>query len=248
MHASKLAKKNNILYHRILLKLSGKIFAGKREFGIDPDTVDYLTKEIIEAHKLGVQIAIVVGGGNIFRGKEIEKLLDIPRVVSDYVGMLSTAINGLVLQASLEKHGLETRMLTAIEIAKLAEPYIRRRALKHLNKGRIIIFTCGIGTPFITTDTAAALRGIEIDADAILKGTQVEGVYDQDPFTNKNAKMFRNLSYHDILHSKLGIMDLTAVTLCEERKIPIIVFNMKKKGNLLRIIKGEPCGTFIGQK
>lgn len=233
------------MYHRILLKLSGEIFSGESKFGIDSNILIRLTKEITEIHKLYVQIGIVIGGGNIFRGAQDAKKLRIERVVGDYVGMLSTVINGLVLQNILEEQGVPTRLMSAIEISKLAEPYIRRRAIRHMEKGRIVLFACGTGNPYFTTDTAAVLRGIEIGADAILKGTKVDGVYSADPYKDSKAKLYKKLTYNDVIAKRLGIMDLTAITLCSENKLPIIVFNIKTQGNLKKAVTGTSIGTIV---
>lgn len=233
------------MYNRILLKLSGQIFAGRQKFGIDSNTLEYLTHEIVDVHNLGVQVALVVGGGNIFRGSSDATKLGIEHVVGDYAGMLSTVINAIILQGVLERMNKVTRLMSAIEVAKLAEPYIRRRAIRHLEKGRIVLFAAGTGSPYFTTDTAAILRGIEIRADAVLKGTKVDGVYSSDPKNGKPAKLYKKLSYSEVLSKKLRIMDLTAITLCSENKLPIIVFNVRKKGNLKKVVEGKPVGTLI---
>lgn len=234
------------MYKRILLKLSGEIFAGTKRFGVDYPALTYLANEIADAHNTHTEIALVVGGGNIFRGAKAGSL-DIDRVVGDYVGMVSTVINALVLQNALEKLNKVTRVMSAIEVAKLAEPYIRRRAIRHLEKGRIVLFASGTGNPYFTTDTAAVLRGIEIGAEIILKGTKVDGVYSTDPekARYKSPILYDKLSYSKVLRDKLGIMDLTAITLCLENKLPIRVFNIKEKGNLKKVVEGEPIGTLI---
>lgn len=233
------------MYKRILLKLSGEIFAGENKFGVDSNILNRVTKEIAEIHKLKIQTGIVIGGGNIFRGEAEAKKLGIERVVGDYVGMLATVINGLILQNELEKEGVPTRLISAIEVSKLAEPYIRRRAIRHLEKGRVVLFACGTGNPYFTTDTAAVLRGIEICADVILKGTKVEGVYSADPHKDSKAKFYKKLTYHDVLKAGLKVMDLTAITLCSENKLPILVFNIKTPGNLKKVITGKPIGTIV---
>lgn len=233
------------MYKRILLKLSGEIFAGENKFGIDSKILTRVTKEIAEIHKLKIQIGIVMGGGNIFRGEADARKLGIERVVGDYVGMLATVINGLILQNALEEQGAPTRLMSAIEVSKLAEPYIRRRAIRHMEKGRIVLFACGTGNPYFTTDTAAVLRGIEINADVILKGTKVEGVYSADPNKDKKAKLYKKLSYNDVLKDRLQVMDLTAITLCSENKLPIIVFNIKTLDNLKKVVTGENIGTLV---
>lgn len=235
---------SQIAYKRILLKLSGEDLLGKQKFGIDPDVLSRLADEIIEVKNLGVQIAIVIGGGNIFRGVAgIKQGFD--QVTGDQMGMLATLINSLALQSTLEKRNVHTRLLSAIRIEEIAEPYIRRRAIRHLEKGRIIILGAGTGHPYFTTDTAAALRAIEIGADVILKGTRVDGIYDSDPEKNKEAFKFTEINYMDVIKMGLRVMDLTAFTLCQENKIPIIVFNMNIPGNLKRIILGEKIGTKV---
>ncbi len=232
------------VYKRILLKLSGEILEGKLEVGIDIDELKNITAEIKSVYELGVQIAIVIGGGNIFRGLEgIEVGID--RVVGDQMGMLATIINSLALQASLENVGIPTRVMTSISMQQLAEPYIRRRAIRHLEKGRVVILGGGTGSPFFTTDTAAALRAAEIRADVILKGTKVDGVFDSDPFKNRDAKMFKEITHKEVLERGLGVMDATAISLSGENRIPIIVFNILKKGNLFRVVTGEQIGTRV---
>jgi len=233
------------MYKRILLKLSGEILRGEQKFGIDPIALKYLVQEITEAHKPGVELAIVIGGGNIFRGAKDAEKLGIERVVADYVGMLATVTNALILQNALEESGKITRLMSAIEVAELAEPYIRRRAIRHLEKGRIVLFASGTGNPYFTTDTAAVLRGIEIGADIIYKGTKVDGVYSGDPEKEKNVKFYKKLSYSKVLKENLRVMDLTAITLCSENKLPIRVFNIREKGNLKKVIQGKEIGTLI---
>ncbi len=233
------------MYKRVLLKLSGEMLKGKQEFGIDPIVLKYLANEIVEIHNSGIELALVVGGGNIFRGAKDAAKLGIKRAVADYVGMLATVINTLILQNALEELGESTRLMSAIEVAELAEPYIRRRAIRHLEKGRIVLFASGTGNPYFTTDTAAVLRGIEIEADIILKGTKVDGVYSGDPEKDKNVEFYKKLSYSKILKENLRIMDLTAITLCSENKLPIRVFNISKKNNLKKIIEGTKIGTLI---
>jgi uridylate kinase len=233
-------------YQRILLKLSGEILAGTAGHGIDEAVMGGLAEEIREIHALGVQIGIVTGGGNIFRGLAAStKGMD--RVGADYMGMLATVINGLALQHALEKRGLYTRVMSAIEMERVCEPYIRRRAVRHLEKGRIVIMAAGTGNPYFTTDTAAALRAIEIGADVILKATKVDGVYSGDPLKDPDATFFPHITYKDILERGLGVMDLTAVTLCKENRLPILVFNIGRRGNLLRVIQGEMIGTSVGE-
>jgi uridylate kinase len=232
-------------YHRVLLKLSGEALMGKKAFGIDESILVCLSNEIREVTSLGVQVALVVGGGNIFRGIGSGRALGIDRASADYMGMLATIINSLALQGALERVGLDTRVLSAIEMKAIAEPYIRRRALRHLEKGRVIIFAAGTGNPFFTTDTAAALRAIEINADVILKATKVDGVYDRDPMADSKAKMFQRLTYLDVLKKKLKVMDTTAISLCMDNGLPIVVFNLTRKGNTLKAVAGEKIGTVV---
>jgi uridylate kinase len=233
------------VYRRILLKLSGEALMGKQEFGIDPEVLSDLSAEVRELVKLGVQTALVVGGGNIFRGIRTSKEYGIDRASADYMGMLATVINCLALQERLERDGVTTRVLSAIEMRAIAEPYIRRRALRHLDKGRVVIFAAGTGNPYFTTDTAAALRAMEINADAILKATKVDGVYDRDPMLHKKAKKFTELTYIDVLQKKLKVMDATAISLCMDNLLPIVVFNLTKRGNVIRVVKGEKIGTVV---
>lgn len=235
---------SEIVYKRILLKLSGEDLLGEQKFGIDPNVLSRLAEEIIDVKNLGVQVAIVIGGGNIFRGVAGVKH-GFDQVTGDQMGMLATLINSLALQNALEKRNAHTRLLSAIRIEEIAEPYIRRRAIRHLEKGRIIILGAGTGHPYFTTDTAAALRAIEIGAEVILKGTRVDGIYDSDPEKNKEAFKFTEINYADVIRMGLRVMDLTAFTLCQENKIPIIVFNNKIPGNLKRIILGEKIGTKV---
>jgi uridylate kinase len=231
-------------YKRILLKLSGEALMGDREYGIDDSILRRYAEEIKSVQSIGVEVGIVIGGGNIYRG--VEKSTDgIDKVTGDHMGMLATVINALALQSALEHAGLRTRCQSAINMERIAEPYIRRRAIRHLEKGRIVIFAAGTGNPYFTTDTAAVLRAIEIQADAILKGTRVDGVYDSDPEKNSAAKYYPQISYTDVLKHNLKVMDLTAITLSQENKLPIIVFNMNKTGNLCKIVKGEPVGSRV---
>ncbi|MGH2574949.1 MAG: UMP kinase [Ignavibacteria bacterium] len=236
--------KTNTRYKRVLLKLSGESLCGKNDFGIDVKILDYLTDEIRKVYELGVEIGVVIGGGNIYRGLSA-KAQGIDEVTGDQMGMLATIINSLALQNSLEKKGIFTRLLSAIDIHKIAEPFIRRRAIRHIEKKRIVIFGAGTGNPYFTTDTAASLRALEINADVILKGTRVDGVYSHDPEKKADAKMFNKISYADVLSKKLKIMDLTAFTLCQENNIPIIVFNMNKKDNFKKVVLGDKIGTLI---
>ena len=231
-------------HKRILLKLSGESLMGDQNHGIDPFRLDNYAKEIKEIQKEGVEVAIVIGGGNIFRGVSgASKGMD--RVQADYMGMLATVINGLALQTALEDNDIPTRLQTAIKIEAIAEPYIKRKATRHLEKGRVVIFGCGTGNPFFTTDSAAVLRAIEINADVILKGTRVDGIYDEDPEKNKNAVKFDSLSFDEVLKRGLKIMDTTAFTLSQENNLPIIVFDMNTKGNLKKIINGKSIGTKV---
>jgi uridylate kinase len=235
------------IYKRIVLKLSGEALQGVKEHGIDNDALVSLAKQIKQVKDSGVQVAIVLGGGNIFRGQENtqERGLDMDRSVADYMGMLATIINGLALQNVLERMSVPTRVLTAIEMQRVAEPYIRRRAIRHLEKGRIVIFVAGTGNPYFTTDTAAALRAMEINADVILKATKVDGVYSRDPLKDPKAKKFASLKYIDVLKRGLKVMDATAVSLCMDNKLPIVVFNLTKQGNIKRAVSGERIGTIV---
>ena len=231
-------------YQKILLKLSGEALQGKENIGISVDSLKAISKEIVEIHSLGVEIAIVIGGGNIFRGIA-GAAIGMDRSAADYMGMLATVINSLALQDSLEGEGIVTRVQSALEIRQVAEPYIRRRAIRHLEKGRVVIFAAGTGNPFFTTDTAATLRAREIGADVILKATKVDGIYDKDPLKHTDAKIFKQLSYMEVLNKDLKVMDATAISLCREGKIPIIVFNMFESGNIYRIIMGEDIGSVV---
>ncbi len=231
-------------YKRVLLKLSGEALMGKQGLAVDPEVVEGIALEIKEVHALGVEIGLVIGGGNIFRGLSASAR-GMDRVSADYMGMLATVINALALQDFLERNAVYTRVLTAIKMEELAEPFIRRRAIRHLEKGRVVIFAAGTGNPYFTTDTAAALRAVEVEADVILKGTKVDGVYDSDPFKNTDAVKFDHLGYLDVVKRRLQVMDSTAVTLCMENHLPIVVFNLTKKGYLKRVILGEPLGTLI---
>jgi uridylate kinase len=231
-------------YKRILLKLSGESLMGDKEFGITQAMLDHYAREIRSAAQLGVQIAVVIGGGNIYRGLDAEKS-GIERVQGDYMGMLATVINGMALQSTLEKHGVFTRLLSAIPMDKIAEPYIRRRAIRHLEKERVIILAAGTGNPFFTTDSAAALRAIEINADIILKGTRVDGIYTADPEKDPSATRYDNLSFDKAIRDGLNVMDMTAFTLCQENNLPIMVFDINAPGNLRRIVEGEQIGTLV---
>ena len=231
-------------YKRILLKLSGEALMGDKGYGIDASTVNFLAKEIKDVASMKIQISIVIGGGNIFRGVQ-GSLEGMERASADYMGMLATVINALAMQNALEKYDLPTRVQSAIEMRELAEPYIRRKAVRHLEKGRIVIFAAGTGNPYFTTDTAAALRAMEIGADVILKGTKVDGVYSSDPVKDPKAKKFLQLTYMDVLNKGLGVMDSTAVTLCMDNDLPIVVFNLRGKGNIRRVVEGKHVGTIV---
>jgi len=233
-------------YKRIVLKLSGESLARKNGFGIDYETVKTFAKQIKEIHDIGVEVGIVIGGGNILRGvAESDRGMD--RASADYMGMLATIFNSLALQNALEDIDVQVRVLSAIEIRQLAEPYIRDRAIRYLKKGRVVIFASGTGNPFFSTDTAAALRAMEINADIILKATKVDGVYDRDPMKDSRAKRFNSLKYIDVLDKNLKVMDATAISLCKDNSLPIIVFNIKKVGNIRRVVCGERIGTIISQ-
>ncbi len=231
-------------YKRVLLKLSGEVFKGNQDFGLEAECIRRLSGEIKEVASLGVQLGVVIGGGNIFRGNS-EMAQGMNRAVADYIGMIATMVNSLFLQDTLERLGVDTRVMSAIEMRGVAEPYIRRRALRHLEKGRVVIFGCGTGNPFFTTDTAAALRASEIDAKVLLKGTKVDGVYSADPKINKTAQFFKEITFSDVLEKNLRVMDATAISLCRENNLPIVVFNLLVPGNIKRIILGESIGTLI---
>ena len=230
-------------YKRIMLKLSGEALAGEKGYGIDFDVVGRVAEEIKEAVNLGVEIGAVVGGGNIWRGRDGNQ---VDRTTSDYMGMLATCINALALQGALEGIGVVTRVQTAIEMREIAEPFIRRKAVRHLEKGRVVIFGAGSGNPYFSTDTAAALRAAEIEAEIILLAKKVDGVYDSDPHINPNAKKFDKLTYHEVLEKDLKVMDSTATSLCKDNNIPIIVFSLEERGNIKRALCGEPIGTIVG--
>jgi uridylate kinase len=231
-------------YKRILLKLSGEALIGKEGYGIDPETMGEIASELKAVKETGTDVAIVVGGGNIYRGVRAERQ-GIDRATGDYMGMIATVMNCLALQDNLERLGLPTRVQTALQMAEIAEPYIRRRAIRHMEKGRIVIFAGGTGNPFFTTDTAAALRAMEIGADVILKATRVNGVYDKDPEVYQDAVFFAEITYMEVLARNLKVMDATAISLCMENRLPIIVFNLKDKDNMRRVVLGEPVGTIV---
>jgi uridylate kinase len=231
-------------YGRVLLKLSGEALMGEQQFGIDPGVTTQIAKDIAEIQGLGVQVAVVIGGGNLFRGLAASaKGMD--RATADYMGMLATVINGLAMQDALEHVGVNTRVASAIEMRAVAEPFIRRRAVRHLEKGRVVVFAAGTGNPYFTTDTAAALRAMEMKADVILKGTKVDGIYTADPMLNPAATKYDNISYLKVLAEGLTVMDATAISLCMDNKLPIVVFNLRTPGNLRRVIMGEPVGTTV---
>ena len=231
-------------YKRILLKLSGEALMGDKQFGIDTEKLSAYANEIKTAVDFGVEVAVVIGGGNIFRGVQVEGQ-GLDRVQGDYMGMLATIINGMALQSALEKADVETRLLTAIKMEQVAEPFIRRRAMRHLHKGRVVIFGGGTGNPYFTTDTAATLRAIEIEADVILKGTRVDGIYTADPEKNKSATKYDTITFKEVYEKELNIMDMTAFTLCKENKLPIVVFDINKKQNLYKMLQGESVGTLV---
>lgn len=236
-----------VKYKKILLKLSGEVFGGVQKYGIDPQVLDVIAEEIKTIKKYKIDIAIVVGGGNIFRGiAGSAKGMD--RATGDYMGMLATVINALALQDSLQKKGVDSRVQTAIEMKSIAEPFIRRRAMRHMQKGRVVILAAGTGNPYFTTDTAASLRAAELDVEVILKATKVDGVYDKDPMKHSNAKKFSKLTYMDILNKGLKVMDTTAASLCMDNNIPIVVFDVAKRGNIAKVVLGKPVGTVISKE
>ncbi|KAL9230308.1 hypothetical protein vseg_005678 [Gypsophila vaccaria] len=238
--------KQSYKWQRVLLKVSGEALAGDNMQNIDPKVTMAIAREVASVARLGIEVAIVVGGGNIFRGSTWAGCSGLDRSSADYIGMLATVMNAIFLQATMESIGIPTRVQTAFRMSEVAEPYIRRRAIRHLEKGRVVIFAAGTGNPFFTTDTAAALRCAEINAEVVLKATNVDGVYNEDPRRNPNAKLLDTLSYQDVTSKELSVMDMTAITLCQENKIPVVVFNLNKEGNISRAIKGERVGTIIG--
>ncbi|MBN4077361.1 UMP kinase [Sulfobacillus acidophilus] len=239
-----MANKSKVKLKTILLKLSGEALQGERGYGIDAVIIAEIAKEIKEVHQMGVKIALVIGGGNIFRGLSASTQ-GMDRATADYMGMLATTLNALAMQDALERLGIDTRVQSAIKMQELCEPYIRRRAMRHLEKNRVVIFAAGTGNPYFTTDTAASLRAMEIHADIILKATKVDGVYDKDPMKHTDAKMYKHITYLDVLRNELKVMDSTAISLCKDNKLVICVFNMNKKGNIKRIVSGEKIGTFV---
>ena len=237
----------DLRYKRILLKLSGEILAGNSGFGIDPEKASYLANEIKSIHEIGLDIGLIIGAGNIFRGIEAASR-GMDRVTGDYLGMLATIMNAISMQDALENVNCQTRTLSAIDVKQISEPYIRRRAIRHIEKGRIVIVAGGTGNPFFTTDSAAALRATELGADIVIKGTKVDGIYDRDPFVHKNAIKYNNISYDQVLKENLRVMDLTAITLCKENNLPIQVFDIKIPGALKKIVLGEPIGTIVSER
>ena len=237
-------KQHRMKYKRILLKLSGEALVGKQSYGIDPVMLDHNTREIKKAKDLGLEIAIVIGGGNIFRGSDAVKI-GVERVQGDYMGMLATVINGMALQSSLEKAGMYTRLMSGLQIEQVCEMFIRRRAVRHLEKGRIVIFGAGMGSPYFTTDTTASLRAVEIEADVVLKGTRVDGLYSADPEKDPHAVKISRISFQEVFQNGYEVMDMTAFTLCQENNLPIIIFDMNKPDNLYKILTGEEVGTLV---
>jgi len=232
------------LYKRVLLKLSGEVLMGDTAFGIDPATINRLAKELIEVQQAGVELAIVIGGGNIFRGN-MGTASGMDRASADYMGMLATMMNGIALQDAIERHGANVRVISALQVKEVAEPYIRRRAVRHLEKGRILIFAAGTGNPYFTTDTAASLRAMEIQADAVLKGTKVDGVYTSDPAKHADAKRYDRLTFTEALTKRLGVMDATAMSLCRDNQMPIVVFDVTTPGQMLKVMSGDGVGTMV---
>lgn len=232
-------------YNRVLLKLSGESLMGDQSFGIDPKILEQYAKEIKSVIETGVQVAIVIGGGNIFRGVQGVSGGIVDRAQGDYMGMLATVINSMALQGALERNGMKTRLLSAIKMEQICEPFIRRRAIRHLEKGRVVIFGAGTGNPYFTTDTAASLRAVEIEANLVLKGTRVDGIYTADPEKDTNAKRFAQITYSEVYERGLNVMDLTAITLCQENNLPIMVFDMNKQGNFMKVCNGENVGTLV---
>jgi len=231
-------------YRRVLLKVSGEALVGSQSFGIDSDTAEWIARDIAEVQKLGVQIAIVIGGGNIFRGLAASAQ-GMDRATADYMGMLATVINGLALSDAIERYGVKTRVVTAIEMREVAEPFIRRRAIRHLEKGRVVVFGAGTGNPYFSTDTAAALRAMEIKSEVILKGTKVDGIFSADPALDPTATQIKQVSHLQVLEQQLKVMDSTAISLCMDNKLPIVVFNLKTDGNIRRAVLGEPIGSLV---
>jgi uridylate kinase len=234
-----------VKFKRILLKLSGEALLGTQQYGIDPAMLEQYAQEVKSIQEMGVEVAVVIGGGNIFRGIQGAQGGVVDRATGDYMGMLATMINAMALQGAFEKYGIVTRLLSAIKMEQIGEPFIRRRAIRHLEKGRVVIFGCGTGNPYFTTDTAASLRAVEMSADVVIKGTRVDGIYSADPEKDPSAKRFDEISFNEVFSLGLEVMDMTAITLCKENKLPIIVFDMNKSGNLKRLVQGEKVGTFV---
>lgn len=244
MHQGSSESRQPAPYKRVLLKLSGEVLMGDEAYGIEPETISRLARELIEVQQSGVELAIVIGGGNIFRGM-VGTASGMDRASADYMGMLATMMNGIALQDALERHGAQVRVISALHIREVAEPYIRRRAVRHLEKGRILIFAAGTGNPYFTTDTAASLRAMEIHADAVLKGTKVDGVYTSDPVRNPEAKRYDMLTFTEALTRRLGVMDATAMSLCRDNRMPIVVFDVTTPGQMLKVVSGESVGTLV---
>lgn len=238
-------KKAKAKYRRVLLKLSGEALAGTKGRGIDPEVLDSVARQVAEVSRLGVQLGVVIGGGNIYRGATGLGSTGIDRVSGDYMGMMATIINAIALQDAFEKRGVTTRVQSAIEVQKVAESFIRRRAVRHLEKGRVVVFAAGTGNPYFSTDTAAVLRATEINADILMKATQVDGVYSADPKKDPKARRYKTISYQQVFRSRLKVMDTTAITLCEENNMPILVFDLHRKGNIRRAVEGKPIGTLV---
>lgn len=236
---------SDIKYKRVLLKLSGESLMGSQSYGIDPKVLELYAQEILDVVNMGVEVAVVIGGGNIFRGVQGVQGGLVDRAQGDYMGMLATVINAMALQGAIETLGLKTRLLSAIKMEQICEPFIRRRAMRHLEKGRVVIFGAGTGNPYFTTDTAASLRAVEIEADVVLKGTRVDGIYTADPEKDPTATRYEEVTYSEVYQKGLNVMDLTAITLCQENKLPIIVFDMNKKDNFINLVKGEKVGTLV---
>lgn len=234
-----------VKYPRILLKISGEALAGKAGFGLDTDTLNYIAKEIVAVHDLGTQIALVVGGGNFIRGEAFSASGGLDRSAADHMGMLGTIMNGLAMQAALERHGIQTRVQSAISIEEVAEPFIRRKAIRHLEKGRVVVFAGGTGNPYFTTDTAAVLRALEVDANCLIKATKVDGVYDKDPQEHEDATKFEKIGYTEIIGRRLAVMDMTAFTMCQENKLPIIVLDLLSSGSIKKAVLGQRGGTLV---
>ena len=234
-----------VKFKRVLLKISGEMLGGKQGFGLETDTLDYIANEIKAVHELGVGVAVVVGGGNFIRGSAFSETGGIDRTVADHMGMMGTIMNGLALQSAVEKAGIATRVQSALTVSEVAEPFIRRRAIRHLEKGRVVVFAAGTGNPYFTTDTAAVLRALEIDADALLKATKVDGVYNKDPRKHSDAVMYETVTFSEAIDKRLAVMDQTAFTMCREHGLPVVVLDLLRPGGMARVVKGEPEGTLV---